>query len=165
MATIVSRISRPLPALRTANGLFGLGPRMVFRRPASGRAPQPPKAKKYTLEKPDKFRPPSHPARLKKPKRNEFLGSQPLSPEQKTRSYPKMMPSQGTLKHRILNSVVFHVAVCFVSSEPLMSFHRADCSADGLTFNHPLCFVQRFCDYYRVLASASIDFPPTMAPI
>jgi hypothetical protein len=70
------------------------------------------------LEKPTRFNPPSHPARL--PRRNRQPAfSVPLSAkekeQQKTKQYPHMMPPQGTFFHWFLTNRTIHVWITMVS--------------------------------------------------
>jgi hypothetical protein len=67
------------------------------------------------LEKPDKFRPPSHPSRKPGPRRS--FGPRLTNEEmeaQKTKEYPHMMPPEGSFKHKLLTSRGFHVWLSMV---------------------------------------------------
>lgn len=71
------------------------------------------------LEKPDKFRPPSHPQRMV-PRRStpkQYPGP-PLSEEelqtQRTKRYPHMFPSQGTTLHWFLTTRWIHAWITMV---------------------------------------------------
>lgn len=80
------------------------------------------------LEKPDKFRPPSHPARRVVQTRNgRVVGSGPVNypgpklseqekEEKRTKQYPNMFPPEGTVMHRFLTSRWIHVWISMVSS-------------------------------------------------
>lgn len=71
-----------------------------------------PPPKPRVLEKPDKFRPPSHPSRLRsKPK---YQYGPDLSQEQKTKRYPHMMPPEGTFLHWFLTNRSIHVWISMV---------------------------------------------------
>lgn len=76
-----------------------------------------PPPKPRLLEKPDRFNPPSHPSRLRSKHRS--YGA-PL-PEherraQKTRSYPHMMPAEGTFTHWFLTNKSIHLWISIVSA-------------------------------------------------
>lgn len=74
-----------------------------------------PPPKPRVLEKPDKFRPPSHPARLKsKPK---YTYGPDLTQQQRTRRYPHMMPAEGTFMHWFLTNRMIHVWITMVRGE------------------------------------------------
>jgi hypothetical protein len=69
------------------------------------------------LEKPDKFRPPSHPARLPRKKANFEYGPR-LTEDQKarmrTKQYPNMLPPEGTFMHMILTTRWIHAYTTLV---------------------------------------------------
>jgi hypothetical protein len=73
------------------------------------------------LEKPDKFRPPSHPARIKAKNPRSFGPA--LSEEdkvrQKTKKYPNMFPPEGTVMFKFLTSRMLHVYICMVCATPV----------------------------------------------
>lgn len=110
-----------MAALRTSLGpsAFALHSRQFQRflalpvgiRHASSAPPPKPRL----LEKPDRFNPPSHPSRLRSKHRS--YGA-PL-PEherraQKTRSYPHMMPAEGTFTHWFLTNKSIHLWISIV---------------------------------------------------
>ena len=80
---------------------------------------------KHTLlEKPDKFRPPSHPSRRVIPGRRS-LASEPINypgpklsdkerEEARHRHYPHMFPPEGSLMHRFLTNRWIHVWIAMV---------------------------------------------------
>ncbi|ETI19630.1 hypothetical protein G647_09464 [Cladophialophora carrionii CBS 160.54] len=69
--------------------------------------------KPIVLEQPDKFRPPSHPARLNRPRRPTAAYNQGTTSEEKARqqhrSYPHMFPNQGTFMHWFLTDRKIHL--------------------------------------------------------
>ncbi|KIW77346.1 hypothetical protein Z517_09792 [Fonsecaea pedrosoi CBS 271.37] len=73
---------------------------------SSGRKP-------IVLEQPDKFRPPSHPARLGRPRRSPAAYNQGATTEekerQKSRSYPHMFPNKGSFMHWFLTDRWIHL--------------------------------------------------------
>lgn len=84
---------------------------------ASHAAPTKPRV----LEKPDKFRPPSHPARRvvnpNKSPRN-YPGPPPTAKEiedRKTKRYPNMFPPEGTVLFKFLTNKGIHVWISMVS--------------------------------------------------
>lgn len=87
-------------------------------RRATTSAPPPPKAppKPRVLEQPDRFRPPSHPQRIRPKPR--YAGP-PLAEHerqaQKKRQYPHMMPPEGTFMHWFLTDRTVHVFITMVS--------------------------------------------------
>jgi len=88
---------------------------LVASRAASSSSKPVPKGR--LLEKPTRFNPPSHPARL--PRRNRQPAfSVPLSAkekeQQKTKQYPHMMPPEGTFFHWFLTNRTIHVWITMV---------------------------------------------------
>lgn len=80
-------------------------------RHASTERPPPPKPR--VLEKPDKFRPPSHPSRIRSKPRYNY--GPDLTHEQKTvRQYPHMMPPEGTFMHWFLTNRTIHLYISLV---------------------------------------------------
>lgn len=79
--------------------------------------------KSRTLAQPDKFRPPSHPARLVNPARTSPSG-QPVNygprltaaerEAQKKKQYPNMFPPEGTVMHRFLTNRWIHIWIAMV---------------------------------------------------
>jgi len=81
---------------------------LVSSRHASTELPP----KTIVLEKPDKFRPPSHPQRLNKRPPRQYPGpplSEPEREAQKTRRYPHMFPNEGTTLHWFLTNKWIHM--------------------------------------------------------
>jgi hypothetical protein len=74
-------------------------------------------SKPFVLEKPNKFNPPSHGARL--PKDTPRYPGPQLSAEeqarQKTKKYPNLMPPEGTFMHWFLNNKTIHIYISLVS--------------------------------------------------
>lgn len=95
---------------------FGLHSRQLqsrlFARHASTNSPPKPR-----LEKPERFNPPSHPARIRAKPR--YYGA-PLKEHerqaQKTRKYPHMMPPEGTFMHWFLTDRSLHLYISLVGS-------------------------------------------------
>ena len=84
------------------------------RRYASGKAAA---SKPKMLDKPTRFNPPSHPARLNKLPPRQYPGPPlPLGEQeaQKTRNYPHMMPRPGTWMHWFLTHPSIHVWITMV---------------------------------------------------
>jgi hypothetical protein len=98
---------------------------LTLSRPASSSSKPVPKSR--LLEKPTRFNPPSHPARL--PRRNRQPAfTVPLSAkekaQQKTKQYPHMMPPEGSFFHWFLTNRTIHVwitMVCFLPLSTLVS--------------------------------------------
>jgi hypothetical protein len=74
--------------------------------------------KPIVLEKPDKFRPPSHPQRLNRRAPRNYPGpalSESEREAQKTRSYPHTFPNPGTKLHWFLTTWWIHLWITMVS--------------------------------------------------
>lgn len=71
-----------------------------------------------TLEKPDKFRPPSHPSRLNARRVPRHYQGPPLPEAEKeaqmTRKYPHMFPNEGTRMHWFLTNKSIHLWISLV---------------------------------------------------
>lgn len=82
--------------------------------------------KPIVLEKPDKFRPPSHPQRLKRRVPRNYPGPA-LSPSeretQQTRSYPHTFPNPGTWLHWFLTTRGVHLVITLVRLLPTLASH------------------------------------------
>jgi hypothetical protein len=82
------------------------------------------------LAQPDKFRPPSHPARRVVPTRNGKVVNYPgpkfsekEEAERAKKKYPNMFPPEGTVMFRFLTSRWIHVWIAFVRTHlPANSF-------------------------------------------
>lgn len=77
--------------------------------------------KPIVLEKPDKFRPPSHPQRLNRRAPRNYPGpalSEPEREAQKTRRYPHTFPNPGTKLHWFLTTWWIHLCITMVSLHP-----------------------------------------------
>lgn len=87
-------------------------------RNASHKAPSKAKAapKVPVLEKPTKFNPPSHGAKLKKelPRHYGSTLSAAQKAAQQTKKYPNMMPAEGTFMHWFLNNRSIHIYITLV---------------------------------------------------
>jgi len=73
--------------------------------------------KPIVLEKPDKFRPPSHPQRLSKRAPRNYPGpalSEPEREAQKKRRYPHTFPNPGTRLHWFLTTGWIHLCISIV---------------------------------------------------
>jgi hypothetical protein len=81
------------------------------------------------LEKPDKFRPPSHPARRLTPSSRRVVNypGPRLSEEEKRekaqKQYPHMFPPEGSVMYKFLTNRGIHVWIAFVGS-PVPRFPR-----------------------------------------
>ncbi|KAJ5899309.1 hypothetical protein N7495_004053 [Penicillium taxi] len=85
--------------------------------PANAKAKKPASSKPRVLEKPDKFRPPSHPQRIVAPRRT--AAGQPVNygapltkaarTAQDKKQYPNMFPPEGTVMFKFLTSRWIHV--------------------------------------------------------
>ncbi len=104
-------------------------------RHASSRPP--PTDKSRILEKPAKFNPPSHGARLNKAPPRNYPGpalSHEAKQERATKQYPHMMPSEGTFMHWFLTNRSIHMWITLVNlllpSPPFHTFHLRLTSTD-----------------------------------
>jgi hypothetical protein len=129
---------------------------------------KPPKkpSKPLVLEKPTKFNPPSHGARLRKdPPR--YPGPQ-LSAEQtaaqKTKKYPNMMPPEGTFLHWFMTNRSIHMYITLgtlftlASTVWITNFKRNSPFADMLPswtqlFFHPISFFRTFFEVVRLTSA------------
>ena len=91
---------------------------------------KPPPSKPILLEKPARFNPPSHGARLKSKAPRQYPGP-PLSAEQledqKTKIYPHMMPPEGSFMRWFLTDRTIHVWITLVWSTVQQSFETISC--------------------------------------
>ncbi|KAL4870108.1 hypothetical protein BDV12DRAFT_166604 [Aspergillus spectabilis] len=86
-------------------------------------------SKPRVLAQPDKFRPPSHPARRVVPTRNGKVVNYPgpkfseqEEAERKTRQYPNMFPPEGTVMFRFLTSRWIHIWIAMGVLTSLATF-------------------------------------------
>ncbi|KAL1646821.1 hypothetical protein SLS58_002956 [Diplodia intermedia] len=122
MPRALMRLSSAHP-LRTTSAalLFSLGrptssSALLFRRTYASKNKKDDASKPRVLEKPDKFRPPSHAARLpSNRKKPQYTYGPRLTPEelaqQKRKKYPNMMPPEGTFMHYFLTNRMLHVYI------------------------------------------------------
>ncbi len=92
--------------------------------------------KPIVLEQPDKFRPPSHPARLTSRRRAPAAYNQGTTAEekesQKTRTYPHMFPQKGSFMHWFLTDRWIHIWITMVRTYSMQMIWGACCAADSL---------------------------------
>ena len=117
--------------LPTRTTLRTLQPRNLSTTPVlSARNRKPETNKSRILEKPDKFRPPSHPQRLVTPVARTPSG-QPLNygprlssaerEAQNKKQYPNMFPPEGTVMFKFLTSRWIHIWIAMVRI-PLLKY-------------------------------------------
>ncbi|KAI9741238.1 MAG: hypothetical protein M1834_002954 [Cirrosporium novae-zelandiae] len=114
--------TRPIPRFLFSSRGSG-GGRTIFRPNAHPTTPNPLTSRRHTstkplvLEKPSKFRPPSHPARLVKNHTPQNYPGPPVSEAEKeaqeARRYPHTMPKKGTWIFLLLTSKALHVWFTF----------------------------------------------------
>lgn len=95
----------------------GPGPMRALRRHASTTSKD---SKPIVLEKPLKFNPPSHGARLPRKNPPKHYGGGLSEGErfaQGQRDYPGMMPPAGSKAHRFINSRAMHMTITLVCSQ------------------------------------------------
>jgi hypothetical protein len=135
-----SRLLQPLEISKTIHRApfsFIFAPVVRSGRRYASSTPDP--NKPIVLEQPDKFRPPSHAARLVKGRpRGSTLGgaynqgsTTREREEQKTRSYPHMFPEKGTFMHAFLTTPVYHLLITLVSR--LLAVANMWCETKQLT--------------------------------
>ncbi|KAI9805448.1 MAG: hypothetical protein M1825_000699 [Sarcosagium campestre] len=136
------------------------------RRAASGNAS--PTSKPRVLEKPTKFTPPSHPARLPRRAPVNYPGprlSATAQEIQKTKQYPHMMPAEGTFLHWFITNRKIHVYITLGSLFSLASFtfvtnfQRTSPFAHmlppgGDVFRHPISFVSDYIEVFKLHTAA-----------
>ncbi|KAK6006127.1 hypothetical protein QM012_006537 [Aureobasidium pullulans] len=135
---------------------------LLASRPASTSSKPVPKGR--LLEKPTRFNPPSHPARL--PRRNRQPAFQvPLSAkekeQQKRKQYPHMMPPEGTFFHWFLTNRTIHVWITmsilislafftwlnnFLTNTPYLD----QLPPNNMFFSHPIAFLSRYAEVYNL---------------
>jgi len=102
---------------------YPLHPTSARRYASSSASDPPPKPKQVVLEKPDKFRPPSHAARRNARSTTGMYGggaafNQEMSEAERLRSmqkkYPHMFPNEGTTMHWFLTTKWVHVFISLV---------------------------------------------------
>ncbi|KAF4556971.1 Hypothetical protein D9617_1g088530 [Elsinoe fawcettii] len=142
--------------------------RLPLRNTNASRAPsraastiKPIKAR--VLEQPDKFRPPSHPARLRNAK--PAYPGPPLSQKevaaQKTRQYPHMMPPEGSFMHKFLTSRGLHTFITLTVLVSLGFFtiltnflhttpYKDQLPPNNMFFSHPFRFLGRWWEVYQM---------------
>ncbi|KAJ9648007.1 hypothetical protein H2199_001784 [Coniosporium tulheliwenetii] len=112
-------LPRPyLPLLRHQRALRRQPALLIASRNASSKSSR--NDKPIVLEKPDKFRPPSHGARLPPRKQPQYTYGASLTDEQiaaqKAKQYPHMMPPEGSFTHWILTNRMLHT---WISLHPI----------------------------------------------
>ncbi|KAF2214651.1 hypothetical protein CERZMDRAFT_95043 [Cercospora zeae-maydis SCOH1-5] len=152
----------PLLRLAVPRAGFAMHARQLQRlralppvRYASSEKPMPPKPR--VLEKPDKFRPPSHPSRLRS--KTRYTYGPDLTPAQKTKRYPHMMPPEGTFMHWFLTNRIIHL---WISLSVLISLvlgiwitdflhntpYRDMLPPRSMFFSHPIAYIGRWIETY-----------------
>ncbi|KAI9368443.1 hypothetical protein BJX61DRAFT_218912 [Aspergillus egyptiacus] len=119
-------LPRGIPSNRT---LLALSTRNAARNPPRRCASSSSNEKPRVLAKPDKFRPPSHPARRVVPTRNGKVVNYPGPPlsekekeERNTRKYPNMFPPEGTVMFKFLTSRWIHIWIAMGVLTSLATF-------------------------------------------
>ncbi|KAK7536255.1 uncharacterized protein J3D65DRAFT_627935 [Phyllosticta citribraziliensis] len=156
--------SRQIPSrslLRTTIALNTAATRFASSKSSTGNEKDGPRV----LEKPDKFRPPSHGAKLPTRKRPSYQYGPRLTEEdlqaQKTKKYPNMEPPKGTWSYYLVKSVRFHsfIALFVLLScmywmwlkEFLVTTKRRDeLPEKGELLTHPFQAIRQFWYVYRL---------------
>ncbi|EGP91750.1 uncharacterized protein MYCGRDRAFT_67504 [Zymoseptoria tritici IPO323] len=133
-------------------------PVLARRHASTSEKPTPPKPR--VLEKPDKFRPPSHSSRLRSKPRYNY--GPDLTQEQKTvRRYPHMMPPEGTTMHWFLTNRTIHawislsILVSLVISIWISDFLHTTPYSDllppkSMFLSHPFSYLGRYIEVYQM---------------
>ncbi|KAL1956931.1 hypothetical protein VTO42DRAFT_6678 [Malbranchea cinnamomea] len=113
MRPLPSRNARPRIPPTSTSGASRLPRRCSCRNNSSSSGSSSQSSKQRVLSKPDKFRPPSHPARrvVQHTPRN-YPGPPPTAQEieeRKTKRYPHMFPPEGTVMYKFLTNRGIHV--------------------------------------------------------
>lgn len=124
----------------------------------------------FVLEKPDKFRPPSHPSRIVKRQIPRNYAGPPLSAEeleaQKTKQYPNMFPPEGTKMHWFLTNKRLHLVIamstlCGMAGYIFIAdFHKhnkyPDLLPPGRLFwtGHPFQYIGQYASVYKMHVEA-----------
>lgn len=91
-------------------------PRHASARASSTKTPT---SMPRTLEKPEKFNPPSHPQRLNRAPPRNYPGpamTEQQKQESKEKQYPHMMPPEGSFMHWFLTNKSIHLWISLVCS-------------------------------------------------
>lgn len=120
MATTIPRFllpqsNSPLRAIRTPSSFSSpsVRRRASFICRNASTAP----SKPIVLEKPERFNPPSHPARLNRKPPRQYSGpklSETQKEEQKTKQYPNAFPPEGTWRYWFLTNRQIHIYIVLV---------------------------------------------------
>jgi hypothetical protein len=124
-------LARPLPLRRLHRSRLRLhlGARRTFTatRPTPARPSPAGRSKPAVLGQPDKFRPPSHPARrpAARHRKRLYYGPQTSSEQKATfdsKQYPYSFPPRKTFMHWFLTTRSIHIWISLVRSSPPSSF-------------------------------------------
>ncbi|KAI4124633.1 MAG: hypothetical protein LQ347_005666 [Umbilicaria vellea] len=117
--------------------------------------------KPLVLEKPSKYKPPSHPARAP-PRQSPFPPlSAPEKEAQKLRKYPHMMPDEGTFMYWFLTNRSIHLIITLGTLSTLAAMTFVNSFTHNSTFSHllppardfwshPLSFLGQYVEVYRL---------------
>ncbi|EON67392.1 hypothetical protein W97_06645 [Coniosporium apollinis CBS 100218] len=157
-------LPRPyLPLLRHQRALQRQPALPITSRNASSKSTR--NERPIVLEKPDKFRPPSHGARLPPRKQPQYTYGARLTDEQiaeqKTKQYPHMMPPEGSFTHWILTNRMLHtwisLSVLFSLAlfTMLTNFTNSTPYADllpprDMLLKHPIQYLTQFKEVYKM---------------
>lgn len=133
-------------------------PALTVRSASTSTTPPP---KPRILAKPERFNPPSHGSRLPRSKRSNIYPGAPLTPEQRTRRYPHMFPSEGTwtfwfLTNRLLHAgITLTILVSLVIAVQVVDFVHNTPFGEllpprSMALGHPLSFLGRYWEVYRM---------------
>lgn len=110
-----TRVSTSSPISTTIRHASKAPPKKVVK-PSAGKPSSKPPSKPLVLEKPTKFNPPSHGARLRK-EAPRYPGPQLSAEEetaQRTKKYPNMMAPEGSFMHWFINNKSIHIYISLV---------------------------------------------------
>lgn len=119
----------------------------------------PPKPR--VLEKPDRFNPPSHGARLPRRQQPKAYPGAPLTSEQQKKRYPNMMPAEGSWMFSFLTNRLLHVWITLSILVSLVLFiwigdflHNTPFAhllpPNSMFLAHPATYLRRYAEVYQM---------------
>lgn len=157
MATTIPRFLLPQQSSIWRTRIVSSSKAVQIVRNASHKAPLKSKAapKVPVLEKPAKFNPPSHGARLRKdpPRYPGPALSAAQKAAQQTKKYPNMMPVEGTFMHWFLNNRSIHIYITLVLAHDPFAIPYGHFSND---FPGYTVLLSRLCNSHKFQADLQI---------
>ncbi|KAG6991331.1 hypothetical protein G7Y79_00053g088140 [Physcia stellaris] len=121
-------------------------------------------SKPIVLEKPERFNPPSHPARLNRKPPRQYSGprlSETQKEEQKTKQYPNSFPPEGTWRYWFLTNRQIHIYIVlgflsFLAATAWKQSFYHTCKFTHLLppgsyfWSHPIDFISQWSMVYKM---------------